>query len=908
MLLRRARRDSSSTMSADILGNQYTRVATDSPGPTTVTLSVKVSYHDKRKLFIFVNRQNDILTHTNLWHLFPPPTSPGPCVKKTAKNCAPDSRFITPVHFYRHNNEEGGAATGNAFYPNDAGWPWHFQNSYLYADYAFGGLYRVTENSSTACPYPACDPPVSAYTASTQTFSSLLKITALAFGPYMGGQALYLTTRGHDGLRGNKGIYRIRYVGPPVAPLPTVTPPAVSTPVATPNNIGNQAEIAAAIDDATTVVVQDYVPDNADDDFVLPEGGISFGGTTEDDFVLPEGGLNFGGTAPVDTVTIAKPTTRPPTASPVEFNRLPKAIASASTTLGFPPLLVNFDATKSYDPDYLEEGSAALHYAWDFDGDGYIDSYSPTGSFRYMKSGVYSAILTVRDNKGAETTTSIDITVEDTPPRTRIIEPREDATFSVGDQIKLRGTAFDVDGGLLSGSSLSWEVRLHHEDHWHTILEPTAGDSLIIPSAPGPIDLSTAKDSYLMISFTATDNAGLSSTASTILKPNLIEFALDSTPSGFVVVANGEEFQTPTTITTWANSEISVEAKVQTDDNGDMFALKSWSDGGAKSHKFMVSNNMAHSPVVASFRPYHGDSVVSIDSPSDGASFAVGDAISLVGSVIGPDGKPLEVSDEMLTWEVKMRNETHSVTILKPTQGNNILGRGPEPTDFETAESNYIEITLSTVTMVDGFATKSSKTVSIYPKKVELTFDAIPSGLFLEIDGEMHKTPASITAWENHAFSVDAPSQKMENGAGELVTYIWDSWSDNEDRTHEYVTPAHRHHRPIVADFRALALGEEIPENFANSVNNGDNSQKTTIIASVVGIASAVGIIGFIAFSYRRPKALSRHISSSASKSSSGTEVDLYSPTSSGPATTPRFTIASPYGKDYDDYDYPDDE
>ena len=34
----------------------------------------------------------------------------------------------------------------------------------------------------------------------------------------------------------------------------------------------------------------------------------------------------------------------------------------------------------------------------------------------------------------------------------------------------------------------------------------------------------------------------------------------------------------------------------------------------------------------------------------------------------------------MLTWEVNMRNQTHSVTILKPTQGNNILGRGPQPT------------------------------------------------------------------------------------------------------------------------------------------------------------------------------------------------------------------------------------
>ena len=67
-----------------------------------------------------------------------------------------------------------------------------------------------------------------------------------------------------------------------------------------------------------------------------------------------------------------------------------------------------------------------------------------------------------------------------------------------------------------------------------------------------------------------------------------------------------------------------------------------------------------------------------------------------------------------------MRNQTHSVTILKPTQGNSILGRGPQPTDFESAENNYIEITLTIVTMVNGEAFPVSKTVNIFPKKAIL--------------------------------------------------------------------------------------------------------------------------------------------------------------------------------------------
>ena len=156
-------------------------------------------------------------------HVIGYPDREGPCRKKEASDCAPDSRYLSPIHWYLHDDEEGGAITGNAFYPNDAGWPWDFLDSYLYADYALGGMYRVTRGGE-ACPYPRCDPPVSEYAPTTKVFSKLYKVTGMAFGPYMGGQALYISTRGSDGLRGDKGIFRIKYSGPPIAPPPTVAP------------------------------------------------------------------------------------------------------------------------------------------------------------------------------------------------------------------------------------------------------------------------------------------------------------------------------------------------------------------------------------------------------------------------------------------------------------------------------------------------------------------------------------------------------------------------------------------------------------------------------------------------------------------------------------------------------------
>ena len=139
-----------------------------------------------------------------------------PCKKKQAYGCKPPADsfgFTEPIHWWLHDSEDGGAVTGGAFYPNDAGWHPSFQNSYLYADYAYGGIYRMVKDSD-GCPYPKCDPPVSAFADSVKVLSDYKRVTAMEFGPFKGGQALYLATRGHTGNNGDSGIFRVSYNGP----------------------------------------------------------------------------------------------------------------------------------------------------------------------------------------------------------------------------------------------------------------------------------------------------------------------------------------------------------------------------------------------------------------------------------------------------------------------------------------------------------------------------------------------------------------------------------------------------------------------------------------------------------------------------------------------------------------------
>ena len=497
------------------------------------------------------------------------PEREGPCKKKQATGCKPAAEkegFLEPIHWYLHDDEDGGAVTGGAFYPNDAGWHPSFQNSYLYADYAFGGIYRMVEGGS-GCAYPKCDPPISPYAQDLKVLSDYMRVTAINFGPYKSRQALYVATRGHTGNNGDMGIFRVSYTGP----------------------------LYAADDVADTGSALDVLA-----------------------------------SAPVPAPT--NPANLPP-----------KAILTADVTLGFPPLTVNFDATESFDPDTDDTGFA-LKYEWDFDGNGFPDENArgPAVKHTYTKSGIYFAYVTVYDSQGSGDVTKIMIEVEKAPPQPLIIEPDEDASFVVGDPIRLIGAAVDGEGGPpLPDRSFTWEVRLHHVDHYHVIMEPTVGNNLEIPAAPGPIDVATAKDSHLTVLLTVTDDVGLSMTTETIIRPKMVDLLFVTVPSGLLLDIDGEEHTSPATLTTWENHQFELEAPTQRKDasvgsrvESTTYIWESWSDGEDQLHEFVArpsSRNAGATAVVANFKTLRfgnpsGEAASSIRS-SDVVSGTVASAI-----------------------------------------------------------------------------------------------------------------------------------------------------------------------------------------------------------------------------------------------------------------------------------------
>ncbi|HEU4346361.1 MAG TPA: PQQ-dependent sugar dehydrogenase, partial [Actinoplanes sp.] len=109
----------------------------------------------------------------------------GPCAKDSDTSCAPDARYLDPVHWY-HHGPDGAAATAGAFVPNGV-WPASYNGVYLWADYVFGAIYELRPGGPDC---RLCTPPTSAY--NQVEFAQIGSVVSMRFGPDGG---LYYVSR-----------------------------------------------------------------------------------------------------------------------------------------------------------------------------------------------------------------------------------------------------------------------------------------------------------------------------------------------------------------------------------------------------------------------------------------------------------------------------------------------------------------------------------------------------------------------------------------------------------------------------------------------------------------------------------------------------------------------------------------
>ncbi len=259
------------------------------------------------------------------------------------------------------------------------------------------------------------------------------------------------------------------------------------------------------------------------------------------------------------------------------LNGPPVARSTATPTSGTAPLLVQFDGTGSTDPD-----GDALTYDWDF-GDATAHATTAKPSHSYAANGAYTARLTVADGRGHTASTTLPVTVGNRAPTATITAPAATALYQGGKPVALQGSGTDPEDGTLTGTSLSWVVRVFHGTHIHALSTATGPTASFTPLVDHDAD------AYYDISLTATDSGGLVSTKTIQVRPQTSRLTLASTPQGAPIAYAGQvAAAAPFTRTAGVGFRASVSAADTFTSGGGTYKFQSWSDGGARQHEVSV--------------------------------------------------------------------------------------------------------------------------------------------------------------------------------------------------------------------------------------------------------------------------------------------------------------------------------
>ncbi|MEM8485905.1 MAG: ThuA domain-containing protein [Bacteroidota bacterium] len=158
----------------------------------------------------------------------------------------------------------------------------------------------------------------------------------------------------------------------------------------------------------------------------------------------------------------------------VQGSRAPVIQAEVAPLAGQSPLEVQFDASRSFDPDPNEP----LTFAWDFEADGTVDATDPIVSHTYTENGVFTATLTATDPAENVSVASFQIVVGNSYPTIMLDSPADGSIFDWGEPVAFNMGAMDPEDGStetggIACDDLDLQLFIGHDDHTHPLDQAT---------------------------------------------------------------------------------------------------------------------------------------------------------------------------------------------------------------------------------------------------------------------------------------------------------------------------------------------------------------------------------------------------------------------------------------------------
>jgi glucose/arabinose dehydrogenase len=212
---------------------------------------------------------------------------------------------------------------------------------------------------------------------------------------------------------------------------------------------------------------------------------------------------------------------------------------------------------------------------------------------------------------------------------------------------------------------------------------------------------------------------------------------------------------------------------------------------------------------------YLGDQppVATITSPANGAIYTAGQTINFSGTGTDPEDGSRPAS--AFTWRVVFHHADHTHPFLGPITGTT-SGSFVVPDTGEAAADVFYEILL---TVTDSQGVPDTDVVVINPLTASLSFQTLPRGLTITLDGQPRVTPLSVTGVVGFRRPVGVPLPQMLDG----TTYsTFGEWSDGGARDHTIVTPSSD------ATYTALLIADNAPTR-APITGDWDGNGTTTV-------------------------------------------------------------------------------